>query len=63
MSCNITEGGVCDFCENCLEYREEVICKFCRSYLRHDRNFGNCKLHEKQVKADETCTKGVNKYD
>ena len=60
--CNIIDnGGICNYCDECQD-DDIVHCKFCRSYHRHDKYFGFCRLHNRQCKFDETCNQGVNKY-
>ena len=43
----------------CREYNkkpEHDVCKSCRNVKKHDRWFGYCKYHNRQVKLDETCS-------
>ena len=47
-------------------YDEEIddsnFCKYCYHYLKHDKFFGYCRLHEQQCKRDETCNKWRSKF-
>ena len=54
MTCNIEDGKICNYCDDCVDGDVEY-CKFCRNYVRHDKFFGFCRLHNRQCKFDETC--------